>query len=162
MDAARDVIESAGSQLELDDQRNHPPVLEISSTITTTPVQRAAVDALTVHENAVLVAPTGSGKTVIACALIAAHRVPTLILVDRTPLVEQWKSRLMEHLGLGRRQVGRVAATAKASGIVDIATLQAIARRPDAAASFDGLGMVIVDECHHLPARSFELAVRDA
>ena len=114
------------------------------------------------HEHAVLVAPTGSGKTVIACALIAAHRVPTLILVDRTPLVEQWKSRLMEHLGLGRRQVGRVAATAKASGIVDIATLQAIARRPDAAALFDGYGMVIVDECHHLPARSFELAVRDA
>ena len=125
-------------------------------------MQQAAVDALTAHEHAVLVAPTGSGKTVIACALIAAHRVPTLILVDRTPLVEQWKSRLMEHLGLGRRQVGRVAATAKASGIVDIATLQAVARRPDAAALFDGYGMVIVDECHHLPARSFELAVRDA
>ena len=67
----------------------------------------------------------------------------------------------MEHLGLGRRQVGRVAATPKASGIVDIATLQAVARRPDAARLFDGYGMVIVDECHHLPARSFELAVRE-
>ncbi len=97
-----------------------------------------------------------------ACAVIAAHRVPTLILVDRTPLVEQWKSRLMEHLGLGRRQIGRVAATAKSSGIIDIATLQAVARRPDASAVFDGYGLVIVDECHHLPARSFEIAVRDA
>jgi superfamily II DNA or RNA helicase len=114
------------------------------------------------HDHAVLVAPTGAGKTVMACAVIAAHRVPTLILVDRTPLVEQWKSRLMEHLGLGRRQIGRVAATAKSSGIIDIATLQAVARRPDASALFDGYGLVIVDECHHLPARSFEIAVRDA
>ena len=162
LDAAREVIASAKSELVLDDQRKVPAELEVSSTIALTPVQQIAVDALAVHDHAVLVAPTGSGKTVIACALIAAHRVPTLILVDRTPLVEQWKSRLMEHLGLGRRQVGRVAATAKASGIVDIATLQAVARRQDSAALFDDYGMVIVDECHHLPARSFELAVRDA
>ena len=162
LDAAREVIASAGSDLVLDDQRNAPAELEVSSAIALTPVQQAAVDALAAHDHAVLVAPTGSGKTVIACALIAAHRVPTLILVDRMPLVEQWKSRLMDHLGLGRRQVGRVAATAKASGIVDIATLQALARRPAATALFDGYGLVIVDECHHLPARSFELAVRDA
>jgi superfamily II DNA or RNA helicase len=162
LDAAREVIASAGSDLVLEDQRNAPAELEVSSAIALTPVQQAAVDALAAHDHAVLVAPTGSGKTVIACALIAAHRVPTLILVDRMPLVEQWKSRLMDHLGLGRRQVGRVAATAKASGIVDIATLQALARRPAATALFDGYGLVIVDECHHLPARSFELAVRDA
>lgn len=55
--------------------------------------------------------------------------MPTLILVDRTPLVEQWKSRLMEHLGLGRRQIGRVASPAKPSGIIDIATAAALTRR---------------------------------
>jgi superfamily II DNA or RNA helicase len=162
LEAARGVIESAGSHFVMDDRRNASPTVEFSSAITLMPVQESAIDALRRHDHAVLVAPTGSGKTVIACALIAAHRVPTLILVDRTPLVEQWKTRLMEHLGLGGRQVGRVAASAKASGIVDIATLQAIARRTDAAALFNGYGMVIVDECHHLPARSFELAVRDA
>jgi superfamily II DNA or RNA helicase len=162
LEAARGVIESGGSHFVMDDRRNASPTVEFSSAITLMPVQESAIDALRCHDHAVLVAPTGSGKTVIACALIAAHRVPTLILVDRTPLVEQRKTRLMEHLGLGRRQVGRVAASAKASGIVDIATLQAIARRTDPAALFNGYGMVIVDECHHLPARSFELAVRDA
>lgn len=162
VDPARQVIESVGSELALDDRRNDPPELDVQSAINLTTVQQTAVDALVAHDHAVLVAPTGSGKTVIACALIAAHRVPTLILVDRTPLVEQWKSRLMEHLGLGRREIGRVASTVKASGLVDIATLQAVARREDAACLFDGYGMVIVDECHHLPARSFELAVRDA
>jgi superfamily II DNA or RNA helicase len=162
LDAARHVIESAGSSFELDDQRNAPATIEVSPTITLSPHQQAAVDSLIGYDHAVLVAPTGAGKTVMACAVIAAHRVPTLILVDRTPLVEQWKSRLMEHLGLGRRQIGRVASTAKSSGIVDIATLQAVARRPDASGLFDGYGLVIVDECHHLPARSFEIAVRDA
>ena len=162
LDAARRVIESADSRFELDDQRNDPATIEVSPTITLLPHQQAAVDNVIGHDHAVLVAPTGAGKTVMACAVIAAHRVPTLILVDRTPLVEQWKSRLMEHLGLGRRQIGRVAAPAKSSGIVDIATLQAVARRPDASAVFDGYGLVIVDECHHLPARSFEIAVRDA
>lgn len=162
LDAARRVIESAGSRFELDDQRNDPATIEVSPTITLSPHQQVAVDSLIGHDHAVLVAPTGAGKTVMACAVIAARRVPTLILVDRTPLVEQWKSRLMEHLGLGRRQIGRVAAPAKSSGIVDIATLQAVARRSDASSLFDGYGLVIVDECHHLPARSFEIAVRDA
>jgi superfamily II DNA or RNA helicase len=162
LDAARRVIESAGSRFELDDQRNGPGTIEVSPTITLLPHQQAAVDTVIGHDHAVLVAPTGAGKTVMACAVIAAHRVPTLILVDRTPLVEQWRSRLMEHLGLGRRQIGRVAAPAKSSGIVDIATLQAVARRADASSLFDGYGLVIVDECHHLPARSFEIAVRDA
>ena len=162
LDATRSIIESAGSRFELEDQRNQPDPIEVASMIVLDPIQQIAVDAVVSHDHALLVAPTGSGKTVMACALIAEHRVPTLILVDRTPLVEQWKTRLMEHLGLTRRQIGRVAATAKASGIVDIATYQALARRPDAAALFDGYGLVIVDECHHLPARSFELAVRDA
>jgi superfamily II DNA or RNA helicase len=162
LDAARKVIESAGSTLELEDRRNAPESIEVTSTITLTSVQQTAVDAVVDHGHAVLVAPTGSGKTVMACALIAQHKVPTLILVDRTQLVDQWKSFLMEHLGLSRRQVGRVAATTKASGVVDIATYQALARRPDASKLFDAYGLVIVDECHHLPARSFELAVREA
>ncbi len=51
----------------------------------------------------------------------------------------------MEHLGLGRRQIGRVAAPAKSSGIVDNATLQAVARCSDASSLFEGYGLVIVD-----------------
>ena len=161
-DAARTVVTEAGSSLEIDDQRQTATAVPYTFTATLTPVQQRAADAALDHDHAVLVAPTGAGKTVIACAVIAERAVPTLILVDRTPLVEQWRARLMEHLGLRRRQVGRLASTTKASGIVDIATLQAVARRSDIGPLLAGYGLVIVDECHHLPARSFELAVRDA
>ena len=69
LDAARHVIESAGSSFELDDQRNDPATIEVSPTITLSPHQQAAVDSLIGHDHAVLVAPTGAGKTVMACAV---------------------------------------------------------------------------------------------
>lgn len=66
--------------------------------------QQIAVDAVAAHELGVLVAPPDAGKTVMGCAAIARHQAPALILADRTPLVDQWKERLCEHLGLGPRE----------------------------------------------------------
>ena len=45
-------------------------------------------------------------------------------------------------------------------GMIDIATLQTLARRDDLATLTAGYGLVIVDECHHVPAAAFEYAVR--
>jgi superfamily II DNA or RNA helicase len=161
-DAATAIINDAGSTFELDDQRTSATPIDFNLSTALFPVQQQAVDVLNRHEHAVLVAPTGAGKTVIACAVIAEQRVPTLILVDRVALVDQWRHQLTTHLGLTRKQIGRLASTTTPSGVVDIATLQAVARRGDMATQLAGYGMVIVDECHHLPARSFEIAVREA
>ena len=96
------------------------------------------------------------------CGVIARHRVPTLILVDRTPLVDQWKERLREHLGLGPKEIGQLGGgkKTKLTGRVDLATLQALTRADDPAGILAEYGLVIVDECHHVAAKTFATAIR--
>ena len=161
-EAAR-VVQSAGSKLEIDDHRPTAPTRPFTFTGELSPTQEEAVAELTQHDIGVLVAPTGAGKTVMACALIARLSTPTLVLVHTKPLAEQWRQRLTDLLGLDRRQIGQLGAgRARRSGIVDLATLQTLARRDDASEVFNGYGLVVVDECHHLPAVTFERCVRAA
>ncbi|HEX5303175.1 MAG TPA: DEAD/DEAH box helicase family protein [Streptosporangiaceae bacterium] len=96
------------------------------------------------------------------CGVIARHKVPALILVDRTPLADQWKERLREHLGLGPKDIGQLGGgkKTKLTGRIDLATLQSLARADDPAAILCEYGLVIVDECHHVAAHTFARAIQ--
>jgi superfamily II DNA or RNA helicase len=82
------------------------------------------------------------------------------VIADRQPLVEQWRERLFEHLDLNRKQVGQLGGQRKASGVIDLAMAQSLARRDDLPEVTSRYGLVVVDECHHVPAVTFERAVR--
>lgn len=163
IDPVARLVEHADSRLDLSDNRSAPEAIEFEFDGTLRPHQQLAFDAAKDHDLGVVVAPPGSGKTVLACALIAHHREPTLVLVDRKPLLDQWRERLAEFLGLGADRVGSIGGGINdPSGVVDVAMIQSVARLDHPADLFARYGMVVVDECHHLPAVSFESTVRTA
>jgi len=125
--------------------------------------QKTAVKAMMIQEIGVLCAPTAFGKTVTAAAMISKRKVNTLILVHRTELLRQWQERLTSFLDLPKDGLGIISgAKKKPSGVIDIAVMQSLSRREDLAELLNGYGQIIVDECHHLSAFSFETILKQA
>jgi superfamily II DNA or RNA helicase len=152
------VLEEAGSRIEISDVRADGEPQRFELAVSLRDDQAAAVSDLAAHELGVLVAEPGAGKTIMGCALIAEHGVSTLILVDRKALADQWRSRIRDVLGVRAGQLGGGRSSLR--GVVDVVTLQTLARREDVAELTAGYGLILVDECHHLPAAAFENAAR--
>jgi superfamily II DNA or RNA helicase len=122
-----------------------------------TPMQTEAARALLAHESGVFVGPPGIGKTVLGTYLVSKRRRSTLIIVHRKPLLEQWIAQLAMFLGLDEKQIGRIGGgQRKPNGRLDVAMIQSLVRRDNVDDLVAGYGHVIVDECHHVPAISFE------
>jgi superfamily II DNA or RNA helicase/very-short-patch-repair endonuclease len=122
------------------------------------PEQQLAANALAAHDIGVLAATTAFGKTVVAAWLIARRGVNTLVLVHRQQLLEQWVERLASFLGVPTKSIGRLSGgRKKLTGGIDVALMQSLVRKGVVHDCLGSYGHVVVDECHHLPARSFEL-----
>ena len=127
------------------------------------PEQKTAADALLAHDMGVLSATTAFGKTVVAAWLIAERRVNTLVLVHRRQLLEQWVERLFNVSGLPPVAIGRIGGgRSRPTGSLDVAVIQSLCRKGAVSDRVAEYGQLVVDECHHLSARSFEQVVRRA
>lgn len=127
------------------------------------PDQKVAAESMLAHDGGVLAATTAFGKTVVAAWLIAKRAVNTLVLVHRRQLQEQWIDRLSAFLRLPAHEIGRVGGgRKKPTGLVDVAVMQSMVRKGVVNPCVENYGHVIIDECHHLSAHSFELVVRHA
>lgn len=127
------------------------------------PDQEKAAVAMLAHETGVLAATTAFGKTVLAAWLIAKRGVNTLVLVHRQQLLEQWIERLSHFLDVPSKSLGRLGGgRKKLTGQIDVANIQSLVRKGIVDDRIGGYGHVIVDECHHLSAQSFELVARRA
>jgi superfamily II DNA or RNA helicase/very-short-patch-repair endonuclease len=161
-----DVMETlAGLKIKpvLRDERYVGVPLRVAFHGTLRPDQQAAAEALLTQDTGVLAATTAFGKTVVAAWLIAQRGVNTLILVHRQQLLEQWIERLSSFLNLPPKAIGRLGGGRKTlTGTLDVALLQSLVRKEAVDDRVADYGHLIVDECHHISARSFELAVRRA
>ena len=161
MDEAIDLLAAHDIKADLEDKRDAGRVIDAELTGVLRPQQIKAVDAIAGHDFGVLAATTAFGKTVVATALIARRKVNTLILVHRRELLEQWVERLKAFLSVDDRAVGVIGAgKRKPTKRIDVAMIQSLVRRGEVSDVVAGYGQIIVDECHHLPAVSFELVAR--
>ncbi len=160
-DAMEQLFEEVGIHMHLRDERNQGRPIEAVFQGELTADQKAAANALLVHETGVLSAATGFGKTVVAASVIAARSTNTLVLVHRRQLLDQWISRLESFLGLPSSSVGRIGGgRRKPSGIVDVGMIQSLVHRGVVDDIVADYGHVVVDECHHVSAVSFEAVAR--
>ncbi|MEA1932906.1 MAG: DEAD/DEAH box helicase [Thermodesulfobacteriota bacterium] len=115
------------------------------------------------HDTGVLSATTAFGKTVIAAWLIAKRGVNTLVLVHRRQLLEQWIEQLSTFLNLSNDAIGRIGGGRRdVTGSLDVAIIKSLVRKRVVNDLVADYGHLVVDECHHLSATSFELAARRA
>jgi superfamily II DNA or RNA helicase len=127
------------------------------------PEQESAADAMLQHDVGVLSASTAFGKTVVAAFLIASRAVNTLVLVHRKELLDQWIDRLGQFLDIPRKSIGRIGGGKREPyGMIDVGMIQTINRKGIVDDSIENYGHIVVDECHHISARSFEIVARQS
>ena len=125
--------------------------------------QAAAVEALEPHDYGVLAATTAFGKTVVGAKMISLRGCNALVLVHRRQLVDQWRERLKSFLSVGDGDIGTIGGgRRKPTGRIDVALIQSLVRHGEVDDIVGDYGHLIVDECHHLSAVSFELVARRA
>lgn len=161
LDGLRGLLQVQDIRLELRDEREQGTPVDVEFQGTLRLDQEAAVAAMLHHDHGILCAPTAFGKTVTAAALIAARRVNTLILVHRAELMKQWRERLRVFLAMEPDTLGSIGGgKSRPGGRIDIAVMQSLFRQGETDAVVEQYGHVVVDECHHVGAASFEAILK--
>lgn len=161
LDAAQDLLRENSIRCDLRDERNAGEPIDARFVGTLRADQEAAAAAMLRYDVGVLCAATAFGKTVTAAAMIARRGVNTLVLVHRTELLKQWQERLQTFLCVCGDVVGTIGAgKAKPTGKIDIAVMQSLSRQGEVNALVENYGHVIVDECHHVGAVSFDAILK--
>jgi superfamily II DNA or RNA helicase len=142
------LLREHGATLDVADQRVLGEKLRLRFQGTLTRVQERAARALLAHDTGMLVAERG-------CS--------TLILVHRRPLLDQWVAQLSVFLGIDPQEIGQIGASKRTGNRrLDVAMIQSLVRKGQVDDSVASYGQVVVDECHHLPAVSFERVLAEA
>jgi superfamily II DNA or RNA helicase len=146
---------------EVRDERYAGTAIEAAFQGQLRPFQKEAVAKIAAHDEGILCAPTAFGKTAVAAWLIAKRKVNTLVVVHRQQLLDQWQERLGMFLDLPAKSIGHIGGgKMDRTGCVDVAVIQSLYRKDEVKDFVAEYGQVIVDECHHISAFTFEQVMR--
>ncbi len=153
-----ELLTEQGFSVKLQDERNVGKELKIKFIGELYDYQKPVVEKMAKIDMGVMVAPTGTGKTVMATSLIAQRACSTLILVHRSTLIQQWIVAITTGIEeIEKKDIGVLGAgRRKLKGNIDIAMLQSLARKEDLKTLTKDYAFVIVDECHRVPTVTFE------
>jgi superfamily II DNA or RNA helicase len=144
-------------QVRLTDERFKGTPLELQFHGVLRAEQQQEADALLQHEIGVLSALTAFGKTVVGAYLIAQRKVNTLVIVHHMQLLDEWIAALSRLLDLDPKEIGQIGAGKhKPTQKIDVAMVQSLSRKGVVDDIVGEYGYLIIDECHHISAFSFE------
>jgi len=142
------------------DKRTKKDSIDFSSEIILQEHQKIALDKIREKDFGVIVSPPGSGKTVIGLEIITEKRQPALIIVHRKQLLDQWIERIQSFLKIPKKEIGQIGnGKNKIGKHITIAMIQSLSRLQDYSEISNSFGTIIIDECHHIPAKSFREAI---
>jgi len=145
---------------KLIDERHKREAIEIESEIELLEHQELALQRIREKDFGVIVSPPGSGKTIIGLEIIIEKHQPALIIVHRKQLFDQWIDRIQSFLKIPKKEIGQIGNQKNTIGkSITIAMIQSLARIDDFSQLSNAFGTIIIDECHHIPAKSFREAI---
>ncbi|MDR0795484.1 MAG: DEAD/DEAH box helicase [Tannerella sp.] len=145
----------------LSDKQNHGQRIDVQFHGELRQDQTEAAKKLLENETGILSASTAFGKTIVALWLIAERKVNTVILVHRKLLADQWAERISQFFGIPKKDIGCYSGTKKKrTGTIDIVVMQSLVNKEKVQDWIADYGQIIVDECHHISAVSFERIIR--
>jgi superfamily II DNA or RNA helicase len=122
--------------------------------------QAEAINAMLQKDSGILVAPPGAGKTIIGISMIAKLAQPALIIVHRKQIFDQWIERIQNFLDIPKKKIGQIVSSKKLiKGPITVAMVQSLSKMEDYSELASAFGTVIVDECHHVPAKMFRAVI---
>lgn len=152
------LFNSNKAKLFIEDKRFTRSIDKLDFTLTLKDEQKIALQKILVQDYSILIASPGFGKTAIAAAVVEKRKVNTLILVNKSNLLEQWVERLCEYFKIDVKAIGKLGnGKKKLNSNLDIATLQSLKNKPEIIEEYS---QIIIDEVHHIPAVSFEIPLK--
>ena len=140
----------------IEDRRQKKSLVTYRPNIDLYPQQEKALEPTSKRDFGVIVAPPGSGKTIMGLELIARKRQPALIVVHRKQLFDQWIERIESFLGIPEKNIGKFSGSHKKQGKdITVGMIQTLKQNEESDKILNSFGTIIVDECHHTPAKTF-------